>query len=99
MIYRVHIHPEAAAEFYGAIVWDESQQAGLGSRFENEVVSSLRLIADRPETGGFTLDEFRQFAVDGFPFVIVYKIAVATADIYVSSVFHTRRNPQGKFRE
>ena len=99
MSYRLSIHPEARREFYEAIDWYEAASPGLGDRFRQEVLATLRTIKQEPETGSFIRGTFRQLSVPVFPFVIVYKVADKQKLVYVSSVFHTSRKPSKKFRK
>jgi plasmid stabilization system protein ParE len=99
MSYSLNIHPEAAKEFYGAIEWYDGQSAGLGVRFEQEILAVLRAISTNPELGSFIRGKYRQVVTPLFPFVIVYKMADESDTIFVSAIFHTSRNPKNKFRQ
>ena len=48
-----------------------------------------------PEYFGKVKKNFRQAALKRFPFVIVYEII--KAEVVVFAVFHTSKNPKGKF--
>jgi plasmid stabilization system protein ParE len=98
MSYALSIHPEASAEFYDSVGWYEAQSPGLGERFKQEVMSTLRAIAEKPEIGSYIKGTYRQAGVPVFPFVIVYKVAGKQQMIYVSAIFHTSRRPAKKFR-
>ncbi|MDB5156461.1 MAG: plasmid stabilization system [Mucilaginibacter sp.] len=73
--------------------WYDEKQPGLGERFLQEVIKTLRLI----ETNPLHYEEkfskrFRFALVHVFPFVIVFRIKNQT--VIVNAVFHTSRNPK-----
>jgi len=53
---------------------------------------TLKHIAVRGEKG------FREALVDGFPFIVVYKIDNIKKEIFISSVHHAKRHPKNKYR-
>ena len=99
MMYRLVFDKEAEAEFADAFEWHELRREGLGAEFEAAIYEALERLASTPEHYSFTDKGFRQMAVKRFRYVIAFRISETQQTIYVSSVFHTSRDPQGKFRE
>ncbi len=42
---------------------------------------------------------FREAKVEFFPYLIVYKIKKRTKEIYISSIYHTKKHPRKKYRK
>lgn len=74
MSYTILFHPLSEEEYLKSYQWYETQQPGLGYRFEVEVESLLLKIANDPELYGFSRKSYREAEIGGFPFTIVYKI-------------------------
>lgn len=85
------LHPEAQAEFDESHDWYEAREEGLGERFDDAVNATLALIEQSPRRFRIVRGDLRQAVVPVFPFRIFY--AVEEDRIYVTSVFHTSRDP------
>jgi plasmid stabilization system protein ParE len=97
--YQLVINEKAQEEFETAVAWYEQQQKNLGERFINIIQAKLELIAIYPERYPKRKNNFREAPVRIFPFIIVYTIYKKDKIISVSSIFHTSRNPQRKYRK
>ena len=99
MKYGVTFHPESLKEYLEASIWYEMQAEGLGARFEQSVEQKVAQIVNSPYLFSIIGGAYRQAGIDSFPFVIVYKFRKHKKDIYISAIFHTKRNPRHKFRK
>ena len=99
MSYKLIFHPLAEEEYIEAFKWYENEQKGLGERFERLVELKLQQITLHPENYGFSKGGFRETSIDIFPYTIVYKIFKRKNLIYVSAIYHTKRNPRNKYRK
>jgi plasmid stabilization system protein ParE len=84
--------PEARAEFDEAYDWYESQRAGLGEAFADQVQLVLDRIAAMPQIHAAVLGNVRKAVVRRFPYCVYYR-EEATC-VRVLSVFHTSRDPK-----
>ncbi len=98
MSYTLAFNSKAVDEYIAAILWYEEQVAGLGKRFEQETEKQLQKIIANPFAYHFSKGNFRESSVYHFPFTIVFVINEKNKTIYISSIFHTSRNPRGKYR-
>jgi hypothetical protein len=98
-MYTIIFHPEAVHEFSEALLWYEDKKEGLSNRFFLSVEATIKLLQSRPETFGYSRKPFREASVTFFPYVIMYKVYKRKKQIFVSSIFHTSRNPAKKFRK
>lgn len=88
----VEFHPEAVAELDEAIVFYESEAAGLGEDFLSEVESAVESIAAMPEAAARELVGVRRKVLRRFPFTVVYQ--VRSGALEVLAVMHQRRKPR-----
>ena len=99
MSYTLIFNVEAENEYLTAFIWYEEQQKGLGERFENETEEQLGKIKANPLLYHFSKGNYRESFLTNFPFTIVYVVNKKAKTIYISSVFHTSRNPKEKYRK
>jgi plasmid stabilization system protein ParE len=95
---KIKLSPKADEEYTQSAVWYEIQNPGLGARFILAIEEALVVIQNSPESFAFKHGRFRQFVVNRFPFVIVYVYNKDNHVISIVSIYHTSRNPKGKFR-
>lgn len=85
---------EAEVEFSEAYDWYEEKQPGLGDRFFREVNHYLELVQENPYHYQIRYEgELRVAPTDRFPFLIIFWIDEINQKIYVTSIFHTSREP------
>jgi mRNA-degrading endonuclease RelE of RelBE toxin-antitoxin system len=99
MNYNFIFNPEALSEYQNASVWYEHQKDGLSIQFEKEIENVLSQIKTNPYTYSLIKNAYRQAKANVFPFVIGYKINERKREIYVSAIYHAKRNPREKFRK
>ncbi len=97
-MYEITFSPRAKRELNEAINWYEEQQDGLGKRLTKEVENKLAVIMKQPDRYPVIQNDIRQVNVDVFPYQILYYIDEKIQRVTVQSVFHTKRNPQNKYR-
>jgi len=99
MSYTLVFNSEAEKEFSAAYHWYEEQLTGLGERFQQETDQQIQKILANPGTYHLSKGNYRESLVSHFPFTVVYAIDKRKKTIYISSIFHTSRNPKGKYRK
>lgn len=99
MNYRVIFHPIADAEYSAAYQWYDDKKKGLGKQFENVVENQLGKILSRPLLYPKKRGMHREANLEGFPYLIVYKVYSKEQIIFVSAFFHTSRNPKKKYKK
>jgi toxin ParE1/3/4 len=85
-------HPEAEAEFRGAIAYYEGQREGLGGEYRAEIEAAVGRIRRNPIT--FPLHDkrgTRKCRVHRFPYTVYY--LEFDEFLWVASVAHHRRRP------
>ena len=98
MIFQVELHPLAQQELHDSYQWYEERSSGLGKRFLAAIEERINDIAEHPESFNKKTGNFRQATVDSFPFIIIYEILTRQKIVFVSYIFHTKRNPGLRYK-
>lgn len=99
MTFSYSVHPSTEQDVYDGYSWYENKQAGLGDRFLESVWERIQDIILYPENYGYSKVPFREAAVDDFPYTIVYRLNKRKRLIFISAIYHTKRNPKHKYRK
>ncbi len=94
MIYKIVVLNIAANELDEALGFYESKKIGLGNSFLLEINSVYKQLVKTPFIFRKNNLGYREARVNKFPFLIIYEVKEGT--IYISSIFHTSRNPNQK---
>lgn len=81
----------AKLEFDDAITYYETEFAGLGFRFKEEIKSSIRRIKENPEAWSIERGEVRKALLHRFPYKILYSIDKKI--IIILAIAHQHREP------
>lgn len=85
----------AEVELMEACEWYEEQQLGLSLKFRTFINDRINFIAQNPLLYPSRIrSEFRVVALKKYPFLIVYWHEQATDTVFITSIFHTKRDPQ-----
>jgi len=87
----------ANTEILQSYLYYEEQQGGLGERFVNEVIVKAEQVKLFPKRYSSNKLPFRETMIKGFPFLIIYRYNSSTKYVFISSVFHSKRNPNKKY--
>jgi plasmid stabilization system protein ParE len=88
---QIYIRSEAESDLEDAALWYQTQAAGLGYEFLDEVKKTLQIMADNPEIFQIIYKDVRRAVVQRFPFVIYYQVEEEI--IVVFGIIHASRNP------
>lgn len=69
----VHFRPDAETDVADAAAWYESQRAGLGTAFLDEILNTCSGIAENPQLYPPAHRKIRRAVIYKFPFVIYYR--------------------------
>ena len=90
MTYR--LHPKAALEHEEQVAYYEERRVGLGKKYHRATMQAIDMVVATPKRFRLArLPDFRQIALRGFPFSIIYREAGDT--VQVLAVAHHRRHP------
>jgi plasmid stabilization system protein ParE len=97
MTYRIHFRQRARRDVAQAYEWYEERREQLGELLLFELHRSLDYILQFPNGFPRVSGPYRQARVEGFPYVVVYRLDGPT--VVVMRVFHTSRDPKKKFKK
>ena len=83
---------EADREYSDASLYYESQEPGLGKRFEEEVEWSIRWLVENPSSLPLRRGIYRRLNLHIFPYYIPFVVRGST--LWVMAVSHQRRRPE-----
>jgi plasmid stabilization system protein ParE len=89
---QVHFRPEAETDVSEAAAWYESQKAGLGAQFLDEIAITCKSISENPEMYPIVHRGSRRAIIRKFPFGVYYR--VEREGIIVFAVMHGSRHPK-----
>jgi plasmid stabilization system protein ParE len=87
----VRLKLSAVEDLAAAYAWYETQRAGLGEEFLEEVGKTVESIARHPLSHAVALKGNRRAIVRRFPYSVFYK--VLADEILVRCIFNNVRNP------
>ena len=92
MSYGLVLQSEAILDIQVAFDWYETQKAGLGFEFLDELEIAQNKICNHPKYYFAINERFRRLKINRFPYLIVYEIEEDT--IVINSIRHTKRKPK-----
>ena len=98
MSYNIELHPLAVQELRESYQWYEEQRAGLGARFIASFNKRLKEIKKQPERYVKKKGNYREALIEVFPYLIIYEVLKEDQIIFISYIFHTKRNPRLKYK-
>jgi plasmid stabilization system protein ParE len=84
--------PAAQAEASEAQDWYESEGAGLGARFRDELGRVAERLAANPFQFPIVAADIRRALLRRFPYALFFR--VVDGDVFVIACFHSSRDPQ-----
>ncbi len=89
---QVVFTPAARVELLDAQDWYESQRAGLGTRFREEVEPTIICMTENPQQFQVVIDDVHRARLRTFPYSLFFRSE--TAILLVIACFHAKRDPQ-----
>jgi len=89
---KITLLEEAGREFSAAVAYYDSQEAGLGQRFEDEIDKTLLWLGEHSSVCPLRRGIYRRANLHIFPYYIPYVVREST--LWVVAVAHSRRRPE-----
>jgi toxin ParE1/3/4 len=94
-VFEVELLFQAEDELSEAYDWYEERQTGLGNRLFREVNHYLGVIEKNPFHFQIRYPQsLRAAPLKIFPYLVIYWIDESKRVVYVTSIFHTSRDPE-----
>jgi toxin ParE1/3/4 len=97
MVTRITFSKRALLELDKIYDYYESCEKGLGDKFFQKFDKKIVQISEFPKSGVVKMLPFRETYLAVFPLAIVYKHNESRKEVFVTSVFHFKRNPIKKY--
>lgn len=88
---RARFLKPAEAEVDEAVVYFDEQRAGLGDRFEQDLLATVTFVSEHPLSVKPLTDRVRKFGLRTFRYSLIY--VVEEREIVIVAVAHHRRRP------
>jgi len=88
----IRFTPEADAELTEARQWYSHQRKDLDLEFMQCIDAALSRVVTNPHSFPIVYQNLRRVVVRRFPFAVFYE--VASDEVHVIAVFHSRRDPE-----
>lgn len=85
-------------ELAEAFQWYEERSPGLGERFIEAVSKRLSELSNYPDRYAKRKTESREVSTNIFPYILIYEFLPKEKIVFISYVFHAKRNPKLKYR-
>jgi plasmid stabilization system protein ParE len=94
MIFKVIADVEAKHEWNEAVDWYETQETGLGWRFDDELLAFLQMLAHNPERFRLAAQlTYKATMPEPWPYSIYFTINREHREVKILAVWHGARNP------
>lgn len=98
MANSVVFSPLTQLEIQEAYSWYEEKQNGLGEKFIAVLEEAIEVIASSPESFPIKVEQFRQYPIQKFPYVVIYEFSPKGDLIYILHIFNTHQDPEKKLK-
>ena len=94
MKWRVLFRPEVQSDVMQAAGWYESQQAGLGAEFREEIIQVFDALEENPllQCRRHPRKNIRWRYPNRFPYRVVYEVSEDQRTVVVAAVLHAARH-------
>lgn len=98
MSYTYILHKHAQKDYEQSLEWYMERSVDAAEKFVQAVDNALQLICNNPYRWRNKYKNFHEITLKKYPFTIIYTIEEEQALIVVSSIYHHKKNPKGKYR-
>ena len=81
----------AEAEAHEAAAYFDEQRAGLGDRFEQDLLAAVNFVIEHPLAGNSMNKHVRKFRLRTFRYNLIY--AIDAGEVIIVAVAHHKRRP------
>jgi len=97
-VYTIVFRKRALREYLEALKWYKDQSLQAAENFVLIVDYALNGVAKNPYSYRNCFEHFYEVKTKKYPFVVVYFVDEANGKIVITTLFHQKRNPSGKYR-
>lgn len=86
MLLKLKITPTALLDLQDGIIYYDTQQKGLGRKFESSVNTTLKKIKEYPYAASLSNEIVRYKAIKNYPYIILYEVNSAINVLRIVSI-------------
>ncbi len=98
MSFSIRYQKRALAEYENAVQWYREHSERAANNFEIAVNEKIDILRSEPDRYKKAYKQFHTVALRKYPYSIVYAINEQDYSVIISSIFHHKRNPRGKYK-
>lgn len=99
MSYNFILHELAQEDYEVALKWYAEKSQKAAENFVVAIDDTLSLICSHPNRWRNEYKHFFELGVKKYPYTIIYTVESTQQLIFVTSIFHHKRNPRKKYRK
>jgi plasmid stabilization system protein ParE len=99
MSYAYILHKHAQLDYEQSLEWYMERSVVAAEKFVAAIDNALQLICDNPTRWRNKYKNFHEISLKKYPFTIIYTTEADNAIVVVSSIYHHKRKPKGKYRK
>lgn len=99
MTYTYILHNHAQKDYEQSLEWYMERSVDAAEKFVQAIDNTLQLVCDNPFRWRNKYKNFHEITLKKYPFTIIYTIEEDKLLIVISSIYHHKRNPKGKYRK
>lgn len=98
MKYQIKVEPQALADIQEITNWYNTQQAGLGKRFQTTAIKQIDSLCNNPHVCSIRYKEIRCLLIHKFPYMVHFYLNESSQTVEILAVISTSRNPHLKVK-
>jgi plasmid stabilization system protein ParE len=99
MSYTYIIHKHAQKDYEQSLEWYMERSLDAAEKLVQAIDNALQLVSDNPYRWRNKYKNFHEITLKKYPFTIIYTIEEDKSLLVVSSIYHHKRSPKGKYRK
>ncbi len=99
MIAHIILSKRALSELDKIYEYYEKAEEGLGSKFLKKLYKKYNQLSFFPNSGVEKKRTYRESYLEVFPYAVIYRFNSKQNEIFITSIFHFRRNPSKKYKK
>ena len=99
MSYRHIIDRKAQEDYEDALKWYMERSETAAANFVKAIDDTLAVICNSPSRWRNTFKNFYELSAKKYPYTIIYSIEENQGLVFVSAIFHHKKNPRKKYRK
>lgn len=99
MSFRYIFDKMAQEDYEDALNWYMERSETAAANFVKAIDNTLAIICNSPARWRNTYKNFYELSIKRYPYSIIYSIEESQELVFVSAIYHHKRNPRRKYRK